>query len=79
MYRIIFNPSTAKWQIQLACCLGLFWRTVTRLIKGCDGNISMELEFADFDEAAQYVADIGLAKVYRNWHDRPSIGFAEQR
>jgi len=64
MYRIIFNPRRAAWQLQLRT--HLIWRTVQT-------EASDVLEFADFEAAQGYVLRVGLQKVYRDWHAAPSM------
>lgn len=54
MYRIIFNPDTAKWQVQLLS-YGLFWRTIK----------TNPIGFENWELASQYVSKVGLANVYR--------------
>lgn len=57
MYRIVFDPDTAKWVIQLKA-FGLFWRRIK----------TNPLGFENYDLAASYVENVGLDKVYRNYH-----------
>lgn len=58
MYRIHFNPDTAKWQVQLQVW-GCLWRTIK----------TNPIGFENYDLAAEYVEKVGLARVYRNWRD----------
>ena len=57
MYRIVFEPTTARWLVQILS-FHLFWRTV-----------KTESEFKVFQEAQTFVNDVGLANVYRNYQD----------
>jgi hypothetical protein len=60
MYRIIFNPKTAKWEIHLSFMV-IFWRRVT-------GE-----EFDNFGDAQKRCYELGLDQVYKCWNDRPSL------
>ena len=55
MYRIILNPTTSKWTIQIS---GMFlrWKTL------CSGELT--LEFSSFADARTYTEAIGLDQVY---------------
>lgn len=58
MYRITFDTKTAKWQVQLQTWY-LFWRTIK----------TNPIGFENYDLAAAYVEQVGLARVYRNWRN----------
>lgn len=60
MYRIIFNPKTAKWEIHLSFMV-IFWRRVT-------GE-----EFDNFGEAQKRCYELGLDQVYKCWNERPGL------
>lgn len=60
MYRIIFNPKTAKWEIHLSFMV-IFWRRVT-------GE-----EFDNFGDAQKRCYELGLDQVYKCWNDRPGL------
>lgn len=60
MYRIVFDPRSAAWIIQLQEW-GFIWRTIQAAEK-----LRM---FAEYDQAAAYVLQVGLDKVYRNYAD----------
>lgn len=60
MYRIIFNPRTAQWEIHLQH-LVIFWRRVV-------GET-----FDNFEAAQKRCFELGLDQVYKCWNNRPSL------
>lgn len=56
MYRIEFSPNTAKWVIALQKW-GFLWVCI-------EGK-----EFDNYDAANAYVIEVGLNKIYRNYHN----------
>lgn len=59
MYRIVFEPTTARWLVQILS-YHLFWRTV------------QTEDFKVFNQAQGFVRDVGLDQVYRNYYDTAS-------
>ena len=57
MFKIVFNPEKCCWEIKLSKFYGLMWVT----LKG--------KEFVNHASAEDYVASVGLSKVYRNYAD----------
>lgn len=64
MYRIVFNPDTACWMVQLQQ-YGIFWKSINTTTDGSPGG------FPDFAAAKAYVDKVGLENVYRNYNASP--------
>ena len=62
MYRLVFNPKSAAWNIQIQVFY-VFWST-----------IKTSTELGTHDQAISYIKSIGLDKVYRNYRDAPQVG-----
>lgn len=75
MYRIIFNPKLGAWQIQLKNGL-LFWAIIC---VPSDEPVTKEGTFSTYDEAAAFVEEKGLSKVYKDWNDRPQAAIMQSR
>ena len=71
MYRIIFNPNTASWQVELQL-FGFWWKPIMGQVEGSKEPVLEPQRFPDFNQANEYVNKVGLSKVYRNWNDRPA-------
>lgn len=71
IYRIIFNPDTASWQVELQR-LGFLWKPV--MTKVNTGEPLLEpRRFDNYELAASFVKEKGIDKVYRNWGSRPTV------
>lgn len=74
MYRIVFNPISAAWLIELR--QGFFSAWIAILEK------DKVRHFVDYDKAVEYVDQVGLDYVYKNYHSVPAVQLmqgAEQR
>lgn len=74
MYRIVFNPKTGKWNIELAGFWGLYWVAVR-----AGGDL---MEFETYQSAKEKTVQLGLSLVYRDFSmPRPwaSGGYVPER
>ena len=64
IYKIEFDPRVGSWMVKLQR-FWFFWMPVCE-----EGHARL---FANYNDAAKWVEDVGLAQVYRNWADRPDL------
>lgn len=62
MYRIVINPLTGKWIIQLSSWVPFWWRT----LQATDENTSATIPaaFTTYANAVDYVAKRGIDQAY---------------
>lgn len=65
MYRIVFNPVSAAWLIELRQHFFSAWIAILEKDK--------VRHFVDYDKAVEYVGEVGLDNVYKNYHSRPAV------
>lgn len=65
MYRIVFDPMSAAWLIELRQHFFSAWIAILEGDK--------VRHFTDHTEAGNYVTQVGLDKVYKNYHSVPVV------
>lgn len=60
MYRIVINPKTGNWEVQLLRFF-LFWCKIA------------QMEYQLLDTAVAEVSRIGIDRIYKCWNSRPTI------
>ncbi len=68
MYRIILDPRTSQWVIQLSIW-GFFWTVLRTQISGPGTPVSIPRQFARFADAERFANEIGLSSAY-DYHTR---------
>lgn len=74
MYRIVFDPLSAAWLIELRQRFFSAWVAILEEDK--------VRHFTDHTKAMEYVTQVGLDNVYKNYHSVPAVQLlqgAEQR
>ena len=66
IYRIVFCPKIGAWQVQFQRFY-FFW--VSACAEGKPRT------FSNYNMAVAYIKSMGIDTVYRDWADRPPLGY----
>ena len=73
MFRIIFDPNTGYFHIEIATYMGLAWRRVVNY--GGEGELLNQIGHRTYKEVREYVTEIGLDQLYVDKSENTKPGF----